>query len=336
MILTMLKACRGDSFILEWGVKNQFSLLLDGGFPSTYNNEISNLIPKLKNLKAVIVSHIDYDHIFGIIKLIADENITKDFTLYLNTPELIVNKNKESQVGYEHGELLIELINEKEIKHKALCSSVTKNLVIDGLDCTILTPSLEVLEQLKEKWDAYRIEEAEEFENKTSDLVSSDPVKLKNVKEVLNEKETAKKWNSDLVNSSSITFIAEYDGKKVLFLADGNPDLIEESLRELGYSTESPLEVEAIKLSHHGSKHNTTKSLLEILKTDKVIISTNQRGNSRHPHRETIIKVGKYLQRPKNKLELFFNYQINFEEFITIEERKLFNLKFTVAKFIKI
>ena len=94
--------------------------------------------------------------------------------------------------------------------------------------------------------------------------------------------------------------------------------------------------MEAIKLSHHGSKHNTTKSLLEILKTDKVIISTNQSGNSRHPHRETIIKVGKYLQRPKKQLELLFNYEINFEEFITIEERELFKLIFTVTKLIKI
>jgi len=335
MKLSIIKAMKGDSFILEWGDRDQYSMLLDGGYPSTYNEGIKKIVSNLKNLKAVVVSHVDYDHIYGIIKMLDDESVKNDFILYLNTPELIINKNKNSKVGYKEGELLIKLIEEKKIRHESIFLPNTQNFKIEGLEFTVLSPTKEVLELLKLEWDAYRIDKAEKEKNKLSGLVSAKSKKLTDVNEILKSKESVKNWKNDLVNSSSITFIVEYNKKKILFLADGNPDLIEYRLRELGYTEEVPLIVNALKVSHHGCKHNTTKSLLKIIKTDKVIISTNQRGNSRHPHRETIIKIANYLQRSKKDLEFMFNYKVNYEEFITLKEREDYNLKFDIKNLIE-
>jgi beta-lactamase superfamily II metal-dependent hydrolase len=334
MKLTILEAYSGDCFILEWGNNNQYSMIIDGGFAGTYYNQLSEIVQKLPGLVTVLITHIDYDHIEGIIKLLNDDSINHDYTLYVNTPELIENLNNSSKVGYQQGEQLLKLINKKKIIVKPIFLPEFPIIEIEGLKCTILSPDSEVIQLLSNNWDEFRQKEIKKKE--FSDKVSSEPFILKSIDEILKERELVKNWSNDLINSSSITFIAEFDGKKVLFLADGHPKIIENILDKLGYTSSNPLEVYAIKISHHGSKHNTTKSLIKRIRAQKVIISTNQSGISRHPHREAIIKIANCINRYNLDLEFVFNYPIDFQEFITQEEIKAFNLKFTVNNQVEI
>lgn len=98
------------------------------------------------------------------------------------------------------------------------------------------------------------------------------------------------KQDSSVKNGSSITFILTLQGNNFLFLADSPPKEIVKSLKKLGYSKENPLKVELFKLSHHGSKGNTNKELLQIIKTDNYVISTDS-SRYGHPDKRVLARI---------------------------------------------
>ena len=73
MILTIYPANNGDSFLLE--IKDKI-ILIDGGYVDTYKNYIKPKLFELskenKKISHLIVTHIDNDHISGIIKFIEE------------------------------------------------------------------------------------------------------------------------------------------------------------------------------------------------------------------------------------------------------------------------
>src|SRR5690606_7667099 len=71
-------------------------------------------------------------------------------------------------------------------------------------------------------------------------------------------------------NGSSIALLAQWKGKTLLLLGDAWPSVVADSLARLGYSKATPLHVDVLKLSHHGSRANTSPALLEMLTYDHV------------------------------------------------------------------
>ena len=87
------------------------------------------------------------------------------------------------------------------------------------------------------------------------------------------------KEDSTKPNGSSIAFIAEFGGKRVLMGADSHPGMIEKKLRSLGASETNRYKLDCLKVSHHGSKANTSLELLQIIDCTRFAISTD---GSRH------------------------------------------------------
>lgn len=75
MKITILPANNGDSFLLEI---DQNNILIDGGYVNTYKKFLKPIFQELnrlgKKINHLIVTHIDNDHISGIIKLIEENN----------------------------------------------------------------------------------------------------------------------------------------------------------------------------------------------------------------------------------------------------------------------
>ena len=72
MKIDLLPALNGDSVLVEYVPSHYF--LIDGGYVDTYKDY---LLPKLKEISenggaidVIVVTHIDADHISGIIKLL--------------------------------------------------------------------------------------------------------------------------------------------------------------------------------------------------------------------------------------------------------------------------
>ena len=75
MKITIFPANNGDSFLLE---TDQNNILIDGGYVNTYKEFLKPILQELNELENkinhLIVTHIDNDHISGIIKLIEENN----------------------------------------------------------------------------------------------------------------------------------------------------------------------------------------------------------------------------------------------------------------------
>jgi hypothetical protein len=107
-------------------------------------------------------------------------------------------------------------------------------------------------------------------------------------------------------NGSSIAFLLEHRGASVLLAADAFPTVLVPALQALARHRNLPgaLKLDAIKLSHHGSRANITTSLLKLVQADHYIVSTNG-AIFQHPDDEAISRVivyGGHHQR------LWFNF----------------------------
>ena len=107
-------------------------------------------------------------------------------------------------------------------------------------------------------------------------------------------------------NGSSIAFLAEFGGKSCLFLADAHADAVCASLKRLLEQRGlERLAVDAVKVSHHGSKGNTTDELMSLIESPRFLFSTNG-AQFGHPDQEAVRRViGRSTQ---GETELFFNY----------------------------
>lgn len=327
MKLKVFEASKGDSFALSWGEQSEFNILIDAGIFGTYRF-IKEFLREKNTLEAIIATHVDYDHIGGFIRLFQDNElpINLNFPVYINTPDLILTPEETDLVNYNHGEVLTKKLDEKNIERIPLYVGMNKDntLEIKGLKIHIISPNGTILKELVEKWSASEILQVQILEDEISGKVGKESKALRSAEEILSELEVVHDWKTDIINSSSIAFIAEYNKKNILFLADSNPDIVCEQLDVMGYTETNPLIAECVKLGHHGSKYNTTQNLLKRIKTNSFILSTNGTGPYYHPNRETIVRIGKYGRRiiEDESIKIFTNYDLLKEEFISSEEEK--------------
>jgi hypothetical protein len=119
--------------------------------------------------------------------------------------------------------------------------------------------------------------------------------------------------DSSVPNGSSIAFVAEYGGRSVLFTGDAHADVLTRSIaafqRQRGRLGE-PLVLDALKLSHHGSRNATTVELLKSIECPRYLVPTNG-IIFYHPDREAIARIIKHGgERPT----IYFNYRSDYNQ----------------------
>ena len=248
----------------------------------------------------------------------------------------------------------------KSYAHEAVVVKENKNglhsiSINEEVKLTVLSPNNQKLEDLEEEWeeklsewgftdkvpqseiisDAFEIYMASEIEKKKKKN-SSISTREETIEDILKKPFIP---DGKGINGSSIAFILEFYDKKVLFLGDSHSATIESSLKTLmELEGQSKLEFDAVKISHHGSKHNTSLELLSMIRTPKYIISTNGRGKGfQHPDIETlyrIISTDYESRQAENKvIELIFNYKpihiISKIDIPELKEKYMYDIKFT-------
>lgn len=320
MKINVLKANNGDAIHISYGGKN---IIIDTGVGSTYNSKVGNRSKKSGQLKEVIdeiklkeekvnllvITHWDDDHIGGVLRWF-NEDIESAKALiqqvWFNSG-ILINKYFDSQDASENNDMLNISNNnphtsirqgiafEKYLIDNGLSYEIisTKNSEIDfcnNIKFTILSPTENKLKKLLTVW------EKSPYNPNTSVFTDYD----KSFEELLQNEFSE---DTAIHNGSSIAFILEIEGKKMLFLGDSFPSVIVNSLKGLGYTKSNKLDIEFMKVSHHGSKANTSDELLDLIKCDKFIISTN---GAKHglPNKETLAKIINKHQTCK----IYFNY----------------------------
>ena len=163
-----LPARFGDSFWIEYGDQDSpHRMLIDGGTSGT-RHEIRRLIQSLpqdqRHFDLLVVSHIDRDHIEGILGLLSedDSGIVIEDIWFNGWPHLPEN-SEEEMFGAVQGERLTESILEldlpwnKSFGGKAIMipddGPLPQITLLGGLRLTLLSPTCAALADLRPKWE---------------------------------------------------------------------------------------------------------------------------------------------------------------------------------------
>lgn len=313
-----LQVKHGDAFIIECVKGDARGLVVVDGGPTGSSYVLRN---KLKDLgidtpDLMVLTHYDDDHIGGILQLVNscfDDNTIPAKEVWANCAgyvEVTENKNTSFKQGVKLSVKLNELCKKYGMKW---CDNLSEGTEYDYPFVTIevVSPTKAIMGIVIKKQE----EEGKVFlkaTQKNTEYLSKPLDELTNY----NPQEPDLNKNDELANASSIAFILRCDNLSILMLGDSYPQNVEKHLREKGYSEEHPLEVDYVKVSHHGSKNNTSDSLLDIIKCKNYLISTNGgKNHSNHPDRITIAHILCHPQRNKDeKVHLYFNHSLDLIE----------------------
>jgi len=328
MKIKFLKASKGDCFLISFQDENSIyrNILIDSGVSETYFDSTNNLDGELKieierikkdkqKIDLLILTHIDNDHILGLLKWFEmDSNACRLIDdVWFNSGKLIAEtfnkpENKDLDKEFKIFKTTETGINEAVNFEKYLLDNDIweRKIIRKGMSFSDLGVKIEVIspekKQLKKLLKEYRSTLGENTYTAGNSKDWNDS--FKSLVEYETPDEIHKRQEYRPANCSSITFILEIQSKKFLFLADGNANKIANALKEKGYNKEHPLDVEFMKVSHHGSKNNTCKKLLEIIKTNNYLISTDSSSNG-HPNKLSLARI---LNNNPNAV-FHFNYE---------------------------
>jgi len=328
--IEMLPARQGDCLWIEYGsAADPNRILIDGGVVGTYDalKEKVEQVPKAKRVfELMVVSHVDRDHIEGLIKLLNDKSLgIKINEIWYNGWKHVAQAD---QLGALQGEFLTGLIVDRDIPWNTTFNEgaiVVKDdlptVSLDGgMKITLLSPTVDGLASLRSLWESevkkngidpgdadaaldYMYEHRKEF-------IPADQLGTKKI-DVDKLADSKFKNDSSKANGSSIAFLAEYDGKSCLFAGDAHSPVTQESIEALlEDSGDSRYAIDAFKISHHGGKTNLSSSLLDVLDCPRYLISTDG-SHFQHPHPESVARI---LRHGGDKPELIFNYVSDFNK----------------------
>lgn len=187
MKITVFPACNGDSFLLETETS---IVLIDGGYVDTYKRYLKPKFIKLrsegKKISCIIVTHIDSDHISGIIKFIEEnkfnELIEVDFVWHnsfnqikniddglvfngKDISELTVNyllkeeiDTTNKDISAVQGSTLASLLKKNNynwnttFEHNIVSADSEAEIINNDITFKILSPNNDKLRELKKYW----------------------------------------------------------------------------------------------------------------------------------------------------------------------------------------
>ena len=325
--IKFLKAFNGDCILLTLmpvgGEEKR--ILIDGGISSTYISDkkgkkkpeygalkilIDQLLNQEKIIDLLILTHVDDDHIAGILKWFENDDKAHELVkeVWFNSGALIAEHFKTTEnpdldpefklpnlatnTSISQGIRFGKYINEKGIWKRELFIQ-GKDTAWNNAEFRFLSPNESKLERLLKEWkksdpDLDTSLKTEDYNVSIENLISSDRFEEDN----------------SFPNGSSIAFIFTFENHNYLFLGDSHPSVIIEGLSKRGFSKEKPLKSEIVKLSHHGSKGNTNVELLEMIDSTLFVVSTNGKDHL-HPHKQLLAR----LINNKRGCIIYFNYR---------------------------
>lgn len=312
LTVELLPARYGDALLVTWGLESRpHRMLIDGGLASAY----SSVAKRLRSLPGVIdlfvVSHIDRDHIGGVVKLLENDSLASRFgAVWFNGRDHV--EQFSDLLGVLDGERLSDLITRRGIpwnsgwpepvSHQVGGAVVVRDQppavnLSGGATVTLLSPTPAAMRDLWPVWkrviDKAGLSpgtpaSAEPVEEAPRAFLGAPP--LHDLADRPSDPDTAE------ANGSSIAFVFSYDGQSILFGADAHAKVLLESLAQIT-PTGDKYPLTACKLPHHGSRRNVSTNLVRALDCSQWWFSTNG-VRFLHPNPEAIARVLVYGDRP--------------------------------------
>jgi len=330
----MLPAKRGDCLWIEYGdAAAPKRILIDGGLASTgrmIRERLEALPEDQRRFELVVISHIDLDHIGGVLELLRrpPSGLKIDDFWFNGWDELVAARSVASAAGVlgpKQGEAVSWYIDQLSIPHNIQFGGGPVIRMADadppvkeldgGMTLTILGPTPERLDDLQRVWKK-KIESLNLTPGQAGEVLEA-PDEEPDVAGVLgNPKITALlaadfKEDKSEANGSSIALLLEYEDRQFLASGDALACDLSKACHQLAATSGTPrLKLTAAKLSHHGGKKNTSVDLVQNLFCRHWFVSTD--GSSyKHPNGESLARVIRHSACPRPVLHFNYNSDDN-------------------------
>jgi hypothetical protein len=328
--VTMLPAENGDCLLVEYGAPEDPSrVLIDCGARSAVGalaNWITTKAPRGHEFELFVLTHIDADHIDGVLTLFDTPGFDVRFgDIWFNGWRQI-----SRFLSVKQGEAFSRLLEDPRRRlpwNRAVTVAGDESpapvvfpagaappsyAMPGGLQLTLLSPGSNQLDQLAKHWGKV-LRELNPAKAMLGRKAPPKPVKDPATLNLEALASTPGRRDTSVANGSSIALLAEFAGRAVLLTGDAHADVLVNSIKSLqrarGREGER-LKLEAMKLSHHGSANATTSELLSMVDCRRYLVSSN--GNIfYHPDREAIARV---ILHGGIRPTLHFNYRSPYNE----------------------
>ena len=337
LILEALRAKFGDALLLHSGPADNPQLtVIDGGPTGVYADALK---PRLLQLRAergldprtplpielLMVSHIDDDHITGVLDLTRELNELREARRPLpwrirrawhNSFDDILG-NTDLQLGVSasgigtaslgeflgpEGSLVLASVKQgRDLRHQldalslggnapfrglVLAEETVKPVTVGDLTITVVGPGRANLLALQEKWDKEIGPRLRAAPNRQAGA------------------EIAAYVDRSVHNLSSIVMLVESQGKRLLLTGDGRGDHTLYGLKTAGLLKDGRLRVDVLKVPHHGSVRNVDADYFKTIVADHYVISAD--GKFANPDVETLRMIS--AARPDDGFTVHLTY----------------------------
>lgn len=327
MNVKILPAHNGDCLLISFEAEGKVrNILVDGGIGRTgllLMQELKAIEAKGQLIDLLIVTHIDDDHIGGIIKVFSKKDATVGIikkvwfnsgsalnsffkTSHTEEREVQLVDGERVDMSIKQGNTLEKQLRALGIWDECVMHTATPRENLFGATIHILSPSIANLGELNKKWETEtnkpeNVSSAKRDYNQTIENLFRRPLPVE---------------DSAVPNGSSIAVMIEYNGLRSIYLADAHPTTVEKALENLGYSESKPLAVNLVKIAHHGSSYNISERLLRMWSCKNYVVSTN---GAKHglPNKLCLAKL---IVSSKPGANIYFNYKEVREEVFLKED----------------
>lgn len=314
LVLDVMKAKHGDCLLLRYG-DNGEAILIDGGPRGVYPGLKQRLQALAKDnglsLNLTVVSHIDDDHICGIIDFFNDlekgaidsalrpgalwhnsltELLPADLAQSLSTAVTSTDRNAATVASFPQGNRLRQQASALNVavnypqSGKPISSATTIDSEAFNLAITILSPDQSQLDALKTKWQTH---------DKAAKAAACDDLSVYNL--------------------SSIVMLIEQGPHKLLLTGDARGDHVVAGLKAKGLvGDDGTYQVDLYKVSHHGSKHNSDPETFRTILADHYVLSGDRDRHPTNPGIEVIdwIVEARKERCPNREYTIWMTYDL--------------------------
>ena len=313
--LRIVQAEQGDCLVLEYGTDSSPRyILIDGGPNQIYADHLRFVLGEIREaghkLDLVILSHVDDDHVNGLLDLTADlqeqrkegaqeiiaidemwhntfsqtagadvEQRFRALTERAGSSRDIMGRTAVTGRSIRQGDELTREASALEIqvnprfapKYLVSVDDVPDAVVLGNLSLQVVGPTSDNLDRLRTEWQEW-------LEKYDKPVLSRDPAEAERA---------ALAADSSIPNLSSIMLLAEADGKRLLLTGDGRGDHLLEGSEKAGLlEPGGSFHVDVLKVPHHGSKRNVTPAFFQTVTADQYVVSAN--GKHDNPDLDTL------------------------------------------------
>lgn len=320
MEIELLPAEYGDAIVIRTMAGGKpFTIVVDGGPRITAHN-ISKQYVELGHIDLMILTHFDEDHIMGIIKYVENHQGKRipvsEFWCNCSQKIDLEGDTSISSMGYANANTLANYLRyqqrmDESFRWTDIITNSKEPWILKDLRIDVLSPTKDLLTQLQIEYEDYvKLHPWVDDEEKSTQIakINNNPDISRSIDELAR---SDKPRIVNLWNRASIAILLTAEEKKVLMLGDADAEVIADSIEKL-IGKGNVLDVDMIKLSHHGSKHNVSKRLLSLLRCNNYAISTCGGTLSFcHPDRKTLALILRNSNRDKKlPINFYFNYPL--------------------------